>query len=79
MKTQMRPLFTLFAVLMLITGVVYPLLVTGLSKLIFPFQANGSLIKANGQVLGSQLIGQVHPAPTLVRFHKRLWMEFKHV
>lgn len=58
MKTQMRPLFTLFAVLMLITGVVYPLLVTGLSQLIFPFQANGSLIKANGQVLGSQLIGQ---------------------
>ena len=58
MKTQMRPLFTLFAVLMLITGVIYPLLVTGLSQLFFPFQANGSLIKANGQVLGSQLIGQ---------------------
>ncbi len=58
MKTQMRPLFTLFLLLMLITGVVYPLLLTGLSQLIFPFQANGSLIKANGQVIGSELIGQ---------------------
>jgi potassium-transporting ATPase KdpC subunit len=58
MKTQIRPLLTLFVLLALITGVFYPLLVTGLSQLIFPFQANGSLIKANGQVAGSELIGQ---------------------
>jgi K+-transporting ATPase ATPase C chain len=58
MKTQMRPLFTLFVLLMLITGVVYPVLITGLSQIFFPFQANGSLVKANGQVVGSELIGQ---------------------
>jgi len=58
MKTQMRPLFTLFALLMLITGVLYPLTATGLAQLFFPTQANGSLIKANDQVLGSELIGQ---------------------
>lgn len=58
MKTQMRPLFTLFISLMIITGVVYPLTVTGLAQLIFPYQANGSLIKSDDQVLGSELIGQ---------------------
>ena len=58
MKTQIRPLFTIFMLLMLITGVIYPLLVTGFSQLIFPLKANGSLIKVNDQVLGSELIGQ---------------------
>jgi potassium-transporting ATPase KdpC subunit len=58
MKTQMRPLFSVFALLMLITGVFYPLTVTGLAQLIYPFQANGSLIKSNDQVVGSKLIGQ---------------------
>ncbi len=58
MKTQLRPLFTLFGVLALITGVLYPLTVTGLAQLIFPFQANGSLVKVDEQVVGSELIGQ---------------------
>jgi len=58
MKTQMRPLFTLFVLLALVTGLIYPLLVTGLAQVIFPFQANGSLIKSNDQVVGSELIGQ---------------------
>jgi potassium-transporting ATPase KdpC subunit len=58
MKTQLRALFSVFGLLLLITGVVYPLMVTGLAQLIFPFQANGSLIKTNGQVMGSELIGQ---------------------
>jgi K+-transporting ATPase KdpC subunit len=58
MKTQLRPLATLFGVLALITGVLYPLAVTGLAHLIFPFQANGSLVKVNKQVTGSELIGQ---------------------
>jgi K+-transporting ATPase KdpC subunit len=58
MKTQLRPLATLFGVLALITGVLYPLAVTGLAQLIFPFQANGSLVKVNEQVTGSELIGQ---------------------
>lgn len=58
MKTQIRSLFTLFALMVLITGVLYPLTVTGLAQLIFPAKANGSLIKVNDQVLGSELIGQ---------------------
>ena len=58
MKTQIRPLITLFGVLALITGVLYPLTVTGLAQLIFPFQANGSQVTVNEQVVGSELIGQ---------------------
>lgn len=58
MKNQFRPLLTVFVLLTLITGILYPLLVTGLAQLIFPFQANGSLVKNNNHVLGSELIGQ---------------------
>ena len=48
--------FTLITTLLF--GLVYPLAVTGLSRLLFPKQANGSLIEKNGQILGSRLIGQ---------------------
>jgi K+-transporting ATPase ATPase C chain len=58
MKTQIRPLLTIFLLLTLVTGVFYPLVVTGLAQLIFPHQANGSLIEQNGLAIGSELIGQ---------------------
>ena len=56
-------------VLTILTGVAYPLLVTGLSKVLFPRQAEGSLIRANGKVIGSELIGQRFTRPEY--FHGR--------
>lgn len=50
--------FVLFLVLACITGVIYPLVVTGITNLVFPAQAQGSLLYKNGKVIGSALIGQ---------------------
>jgi K+-transporting ATPase ATPase C chain len=58
MKNLLRPALTLFVLLTLVTGVVYPLAVTGVAKVAFPAQAEGSLVTRNGQVVGSSLIGQ---------------------
>lgn len=59
MFSTLRPALTLLALLTLITGVAYPLAVTGVAQLAFNDQANGSLIRdADGQVRGSQLIAQ---------------------
>ena len=58
-----RPALVLFAVLSLVTGLAYPLAVTGLAQVLFPDQANGSLVKAKGVVVGSALIGQPFSQP----------------
>jgi len=58
MKTLIRPAVSLFLLLTLITGVVYPFAMTGVAKLAFPDQAAGSLIMKNGSAVGSSLIGQ---------------------
>jgi K+-transporting ATPase ATPase C chain len=58
MKALIRPALSLFVVLTAITGVAYPLAVTGVAKLAFPSQAAGSLILKDGKPVGSALIGQ---------------------
>jgi len=63
MKILLRPALSLFALLTVLTGIVYPLTVTGLAQLLFPNQANGSIVMVNGKPVGSELIGQQFSAP----------------
>jgi K+-transporting ATPase ATPase C chain len=63
MWKELKPALLLFIVLSLITGLVYPFLVTGIAQGLFPRQANGSLIEQSGKALGSELIGQPFGAP----------------
>lgn len=60
---QLRPALVSLLVLTLITGVVYPLVVTGIAQVAFPSQANGSLIVENGELRGSALVGQPFADP----------------
>jgi K+-transporting ATPase ATPase C chain len=58
MLRQLRPAIVLLALMTVLTGLIYPLAVTGLAQLLFPHQAAGSLIEKDGKIIGSELIGQ---------------------
>lgn len=68
-RNQLRPAILVTAVLCLVTGVVYPAVVTGLAQVLFPRQANGSVVEANGHPVGSALIAQAFTRPEY--FHPR--------
>ena len=58
MKNILRPALVLFFILTLLTGLAYPLVVTGVAKTLFPEQAGGSLVSRDGKAVGSSLVGQ---------------------
>ena len=63
MKTLIRPALSIFVLLSLLTGVVYPVVTTGIARAIFPAQAAGSPVEKDGKAVGSSLIGQNFAEP----------------
>ncbi len=63
MKEHIRPALAMLLLLTVLTGLIYPLTVTGLAQVFFPDQANGNLIMLEGKVVGSKLIGQYFDKP----------------
>jgi K+-transporting ATPase ATPase C chain len=60
---ELKRALIIFGTLALVLGIIYPLVITGISQVAFPYQANGEMIKINGTVVGSELIGQSFDGP----------------
>jgi K+-transporting ATPase ATPase C chain len=69
LRNQLRPAIVITVLLIVITGIIYPGIVTVLAQAIFPHQANGSMVESHGLVVGSELIGQSFSQPYY--FHPR--------
>jgi K+-transporting ATPase ATPase C chain len=63
MWSVIRHALLIFLALTVVTGIAYPVVITGLAQIVFPYQANGSLIERDGKVIGSELIGQQFDDP----------------